>query len=149
MVRVRRASSNRNHRAQGWWAPSRKQSWCHGGIRTRNLRHLGPAPLPIGLRAQFLVPARGFEPRLPGPQPGVLAIDTRLGIQMAVPAGFEPATSGFVDRRSDPLSYGTVKVMVQARGEASNRHPRDGLVGGIAQTKMVRAAGVEPALSSV
>jgi hypothetical protein len=32
-----------------------------------------------GRGSEKLVPVRGFEPRLPGPQPSVLATDTRLG----------------------------------------------------------------------
>ena len=35
--------------------------------------------------------------------------------------------------------------LVQVRGLSSNRNPRDGLAGGIAQGKMVRTAGLEPA----
>gem|GEM_PF-3709185 len=35
--------------------------------------------------------------------------------------------------------------MVEVRGTASNRNPRDGLAGGIAQIKMVEGAGFEPA----
>ena len=34
----------------------------YGGIRTRTVRHLGPAPLPVGLHRLIWMQEAGFEP---------------------------------------------------------------------------------------
>ena len=34
----------------------------YGGIRTRTVRHLGPAPLPVGLHRLIWMRETGFEP---------------------------------------------------------------------------------------
>lgn len=77
-----------------------------GGSRTRTDRHLGTAPLPVGLRghgpagtgnfrAASPAPSPGFEPESPGPEPGVAASWTTRECERCDrerTAGFEPAT---------------------------------------------------------
>jgi hypothetical protein len=50
----------------------------------------------------------------------------------------------------DGLAGGVAQIkMVEVRGETSNRNPRDGLAGGVAQIKMVEPRGIEPLTSAV